>query len=87
MVGVRVIEADDVVSALAPFTLDADEFLGIDVVAVVSGIGAGVSSTDSRCHDAVAIVIEAAEQYSAAFVRISFFAVAAETSVVFACYL
>ena len=35
MVGVRVIEADDVFAALAAFALNADQFLGIDVVAVV----------------------------------------------------
>ena len=52
MVRVGVVEADDVFAALAAFTLDADEFLGIDVVAVVGGIGAGVAAAGGRGDDA-----------------------------------
>ena len=44
MIGVGVIEADDVFAALASFPLDANQFLGIDVVAIVGGVGAGVAA-------------------------------------------
>jgi len=43
MVRVRVVEADDVFSALASLALDADEFFRIDVVAVVRRVVASVA--------------------------------------------
>ena len=46
------VEADDVFAALAAFTLDADKFLGIDVVAVVGGVGAGVAGAGDGGDDA-----------------------------------
>ena len=35
MVGMGVVEADNVLAALAPLALDSDQFLGVNVVAVV----------------------------------------------------
>src|ERR1700691_3518343 len=78
MVGMRVVEADDVFTALAAFALNAHQFPGIDVVAVLGRVSAGVAATSSRGHDARAVVIRAAEQDTAAFVRVGLFAVAAE---------
>ncbi len=46
MIGVRVVEAYDVQAALAGLALDADQLRGIDVVAVVGGVGAGVAGAD-----------------------------------------
>src|SRR6202034_2743022 len=84
MVGMRVIEADDVFSAVTAFALDADQFLGIDVVAVVGRIGASVATARGRSNDAGAIVFEAAEEDTAAFVGICFFPALADCVVIFA---
>src|SRR5579872_1479079 len=59
MVGVGMIEADDVLAAAAAFTLDSHQFLGIDIVAVVRGICTGVAAARSRGHHASAVVVEA----------------------------
>src|ERR1700751_4233351 len=48
VIGVRVVEAYDVLSALASFSLDADQFLGIDVVAIVRRISPGVAGPRGR---------------------------------------
>ena len=45
VVRMGVIEADNVLTALAPFALDADQLARIDVVAVVRRVGAGVAAT------------------------------------------
>ncbi len=84
MVGMRVVETDDILAALAAFALNADEFLGIDVVAVMGGVGAGVAATRGAGDDARSIVIEASQKNAAAFVRIGFFAVVTK-SVVLRC--
>jgi hypothetical protein len=78
VVRVRMIEADDVFTALAAFTLDANQFARINVVTVVGGVCAGVTTARRGDDDARAIVFKTAEQYAAAFVRISLFAVAAK---------
>jgi hypothetical protein len=82
MIGMGVVEADDIFSALAAFALDAHQFLGIDVVAIVSGIGARVAAAGSARDDAAAVLFEATKENAAAFVRISLFAVAAKGVVV-----
>ena len=46
VVGVGVVEADDVEAAVAGLALRGDEFLGRDVVAVVRGVGAGVAGAE-----------------------------------------
>src|SRR5260370_14870674 len=76
------VETDDVLAALAAFALDADQFFGIDVVAVLRRVGARVASAGDRCDDAGAVVGHSSEQHSAAFVGIGFFAVLAEGGVV-----
>src|SRR4051812_13573384 len=62
MVGVGMVEADNVFSAFAAFTLDADQFARVDAVAVVGGVGAGVAAGGGRGHDFCAVVIEAAKE-------------------------
>ena len=78
VVRVRVVEADDVLPALSPFALDADQLLGVDVVAVVGGIGAGIAAACGRSHDLGSVVFKASEQDAAALMRIGFFAVLAK---------
>ena len=46
VVGVRVVEADDVEAEAAGLALDLDQLLRGDVVAVVRGVGAGVAGAD-----------------------------------------
>ena len=46
VVGVRVVEADDVEAVAARLALDFDQLLRGDVVAVVGGVGAGVAGAD-----------------------------------------
>jgi len=77
MVGMGMIEADDVLAAATAFTLDSHQFLGIDVVAVVRRIGSGVAAARSRGHDAGAVVVEAPKENATAFMRVGFFSVAA----------
>src|SRR4029077_16931218 len=81
VIRMRVVEANDVLSAFAAFTLDADQVFGIDVVTVVCGIRPRIAGPSDGSHDAF-VTIHPAEQNSTAFVRICFFAVAAESSIV-----
>src|SRR4051794_26028296 len=60
MVRVRVVEAYYVFPPISAFALDADQFTGIDVVAVVSGVGAGVATRRRTGHHTGAILGEAA---------------------------
>ena len=46
VVGVGVVEADDVEAAVAGLALGGDELFGCDVVTVVRGVGAGVAGAD-----------------------------------------
>jgi hypothetical protein len=78
------IEADDVFSAVAALALDANQFFGVDVVAIVCGIGTCIASTDNRGDDACAVAFHLAEKNAAAFMWISQFAMLAKGFVVFA---
>src|SRR5579864_2337299 len=86
MIGMGVIEADDVLVALARLALDANEFLGINVIAVLGRIGAGVAAAGGR-RDRANIAIHLAEEDPATFMRISFLAVATDFRVVLGAYL
>src|SRR5580704_1549234 len=77
----RVVEANDVLATLATFALNTDQIFRIDVVTVVCGIRPRIAGASGGSHDAF-VTIHPAEQNSAAFVRISFFAVAANRIVV-----
>src|SRR5438477_3777367 len=81
MIGMGVIEADDVLVSLARLALDANELLGIDVIAVMGRIRAGVAAAGDR-RDRANVAIHLAEKHAAAFMRISFLAVAADFRVV-----
>src|SRR4029077_11055645 len=81
MVGVRVVEADDVFVAGAAFALDADQFLRVNAVAVLRGVGAGIAAAGGREDDAD-VTVHGSQQNAAAFVRVGFFAVAADFGVV-----
>jgi hypothetical protein len=83
MIGVRVIEADDVFSTLPAFTLDADQFARVDVIAIVGGIDACVAATGGTGYASTAIFIETAEKDSAALVGIGFFSMGSDLFVVF----
>jgi len=62
MVGMGVIETDDVLASLAAFALNADEFPGIDLVAVMWRVRARVAAAgdarDSLCDGLGAVVVE-----------------------------
>src|SRR5579883_1027044 len=72
MVRVRVVEAYDVQTALAPLPLDAHQLLRGDAVAVVRRIGAGIAGPDGL-HHLIDALMGAAQQHTATLVRIGFF--------------
>src|SRR6185312_3614001 len=74
----RMIEADDILAALAALALNAHQLFGIDVVTVLRRIGAGVSGARHRSDYPCAVIIHAAEQHTAALVRIRLLAVMAK---------
>src|SRR5579863_559881 len=71
-----VIKTDNVFTAPAAFALDANQFPGIDVIAVVGRVVSGVGAPGNRSDEAM-IVVHLTQQDAAAFVRIGFFAVSA----------
>ena len=77
VVGVGVVEADDVEAELAAFALGGDELLRRDVVAVVGAVGAGVTGTE-EVGDGEVLLVGVAEEDAAALVRVGLFAVGAE---------
>ena len=81
VVGVGVVEADDVVLVAAGFALDFDELGGVDVVAVVGGIETGVAGGDDAV-DFVGVGEGVAEEDAAALVGVGLLAVGAELGVV-----
>src|SRR5208282_853609 len=85
MVGMGMVEADDFLAAVAAFKLNADEFFGIDAVAVVRRVGAGVAAAgdagDGLGSGMRSGVVEVAEQDAAAFVGIGFFSVSTKGGV------
>src|SRR5712692_8293231 len=81
MVRVRMVEADDVFSALTPFALDTNQFLWIDVIAIVRRVIARIAGAGDAGYSLRAIVRKLAEQDSAAFIGVGFFAMLAERSV------
>src|ERR1700687_589039 len=85
MVGMGVIEADDIIAALAAFALDANEFPGIDLVAVVGRVIARVAAAgnarDGLYNGTGAVVVEMPEQHAAALVGIGFLSVLTEGEV------
>src|SRR5579872_2818733 len=78
----RVVEAHNIFSPLPALALDAHQFTGIDVVAVVRRIRTCVAAACSRGYDARAIAVRVPEQYPTTLVRISFLPVAAKSFVV-----
>ena len=81
MIGMGVIEADDVLVSLARLALDANELLGIDVIAVLGRIGAGVAAAGGR-RDRANVAIHLSEEDPATFMRVSFLPVTADFRVV-----
>lgn len=81
MIGMGVIEADDVLVPLARLALDANELLGIDVIAVLGRIGAGVAAASGR-RDRANVAIHLSEEDPATFMRVSFLPVTADFCVV-----
>jgi hypothetical protein len=75
MIGMGMIEADDIFSALAALALDADQFLGIDVIAVMGRVVARVAARGGADDGFCAIVFKAAKQDAAALVGIGLFSV------------
>lgn len=86
MIGMGVVEANDVFSAFPAFALDAYQFSRVDVVAIMGGIGASVATPSRRGDDSSSIVFKPTQQNAAAFVRIGFFPVLANRVVIFWIY-
>jgi len=82
MVGMGMVEADDVLFALAGFTLNMHQLFGMDVVAVLRRISARVAGAHERSDHTSAVVFKAAEQHAAALVRIGLLAMLAESVIV-----
>ncbi len=82
VVRMGVIKADDVFFSLAAFALNAHEFLGVDVVAVLRRIRAGIAGAGNRGYNARAVVVKVPEQHAATLVRVRLLAVRADGIVV-----
>src|SRR6267378_873129 len=82
MVGMGVIETDDVLAALAAFALNADEFPGIDLVAVVWRVRARVAAARDARNSLHVVVIEVPKQHAATLVGIGFLSVLTKGEVV-----
>src|ERR1700722_4986748 len=78
VIGVRVVEADDVEPKAASLTLNPDQLMWGDVVTVVRRVSAGVAGPDNLL-DVIPLADDVlAEQDAAAFVRVGLFAVRAQ---------
>src|SRR5580698_3606662 len=69
MIGMRVVETDDVHAAPSPLALNTNQLLGIDVVPILRRITTSVSATRHR-SDFSRVTVHLAEQHTATFVRI-----------------
>src|SRR5262249_3611418 len=78
VIGMRMVEADDVFFALAGFALDAHQFFGVDVVAVLRRVGSRVARAGDGSNNSRAIIFEAPEEHAAALVRIGLLAMLAK---------
>src|SRR5277367_15622 len=76
MVRMRMIKPDNVLAPLTTFPLNANQFTGINVIAVLRRIRTRVTTASDRTHS-TKIPVHLTEQHSAAFVRISLFAMTA----------
>ena len=81
MIGMGMVEADNVFAALAAFALNANQFFGIDVVAIMWRIVASVAAARDRRDGFRAILLEPAKKHPAALVRIGFFSMLAQSKV------
>jgi hypothetical protein len=72
MVGMGVIEADDLLAALAAVALNVDEFPGIDTVAIVKRVRSRVAAAGNARNGPRAVVFEVSQQNPTAFVGIGF---------------
>jgi hypothetical protein len=75
------VKADDIFVARAPLALNANQFFGVDVVAIVWRIVARVAAASDVQDGFCSIVFELAEQHAAALVGIGFFPVLAQGEV------
>lgn len=82
VIGMGVIETNNVLVAFSGLALDADKFLGINMVAVLRRVDAGIAATGGR-GDSANIAIHLAEKDPAAFMWIGLLAVTANLGVIF----
>src|ERR1700722_7272960 len=87
MVGMGVIEADDIFAPLASLALNAHQFARSVVVTLLRRVGPGGAAARRRGHDASPVIVHAPQQHATAFVRISLFPVPAESLVMDGCEL
>ncbi len=81
VIRVRMIKADDVFVACASFALDADQFPGVDVIAVLRGIGTRIPAAGGG-GDGTNVAVHLAQQNPTTFVGIGFFSMSADFGVI-----
>ena len=84
VIRVGVVIANNVLSALAAFALNPNLVARVNIVTIVRRVDPGVASTGRRHHDTRSVIFHAAEEDSAAFMRVGFFSVLTDCVVVFA---
>jgi len=77
VVGVRMIEANDLQPPLIGLVLDCNQLLGIDILAVLGPVRSGVAAADRVLNHSIT-VFESAQKGAATFEWISLFAVPAK---------
>lgn len=82
VIRMRMIETDDVLAAVPSLSLDANQFLGIDIVTIVSGVGSRVAATRRTVHNAGTAVFELTQQNATALVRIGLLTVLPDSFVI-----
>src|ERR1700735_5412705 len=80
MIGMGVVEADNVQTAFSSLALNADQFLGRDVIAVMGGIGARIARAYGHLY-LVDSVERMTEQHTATLMGIGLFTVLAQFAV------
>src|SRR5580704_5725764 len=80
MIGMGVVKTHDVQALLPCLTLNADQFLGGNVVAIMGGIGPRIACTDGYLY-LVDPIERLAEQHSATLMGIGLFAMLAQLAI------
>jgi hypothetical protein len=77
MIGMGMVESDDLFVAFPCLPLNSNELLGIDVLPVLGRVRARIAAANNRGHNSH-LVFELAQQHTAALVRVRLFAMLAD---------